>query len=51
MRFGIVQEAYFPPGVSLQQRYRDMVEEAIRAEEHGFDFYCTSEQHFGFSEE
>jgi alkanesulfonate monooxygenase SsuD/methylene tetrahydromethanopterin reductase-like flavin-dependent oxidoreductase (luciferase family) len=50
MRFGIVQEAYFPPGTTLQQRYWDMVEEAVQAERCGFDFYCTSEQHFGFSE-
>lgn len=50
MRFGIVQEAYFPPGMSLQERYRDMVVEAVAAEDAGFDFYCTSEQHFGFSE-
>jgi len=50
MRFGIVQEAYFPPGTTLQERYRDMVEEAVQAERWGFDFYCTSEQHFGYSE-
>ena len=50
MRFGIVQEAYFPPGTTLQQRYLDMVEEAVAAERAGFDVYCTSEQHFGFSE-
>jgi len=50
MRFGIVQEAYFPPGMTLQQRYWDMVEEAVQAERSGFDFYCTSEQHFGFSQ-
>ena len=50
MRFGIVQEAYFPPGLTLQQRYLYMVEEAVQAERSGFDFYCTSEQHFGFSE-
>ncbi len=50
MKFGIVQEAYFVPGSSLQQRYLDMVEEAVWAEQCGFDFYCTSEQHFGFSE-
>ena len=50
MRFGIVQEAYFPPGTTLQQRYLDMVEEAVHAESWGFEFYCTSEQHFGFSE-
>ena len=50
MRFGIVQEGYFPPEVTLQQRYLDMVEEAVHAERYGFDFYCTSEQHFGFSD-
>jgi alkanesulfonate monooxygenase SsuD/methylene tetrahydromethanopterin reductase-like flavin-dependent oxidoreductase (luciferase family) len=50
MRFGIVQEAYFPPGTTLQQRYRDMLDEAVHAERWGFEFYCTSEQHFGFSE-
>ena len=51
MRFGIVQEAYFRPGTTLQQRYLDMVVEAVAAEEASFDFYCTSEQHFGFSEQ
>ena len=50
MRFGIVQEGYFPPGTSLQQRYLDMVEEAVHAERCGFEVYCTSEQHFGFSD-
>lgn len=50
MKFGIVQEAYFPPGTTLQQRYLDMVEEAVHAEKWGFEFYCTSEQHFGFSQ-
>ena len=50
MRFGIVQEAYFPTGTSLQRRYFDMVEEAVEAEKWGFEFYCTSEQHFGFSQ-
>jgi alkanesulfonate monooxygenase SsuD/methylene tetrahydromethanopterin reductase-like flavin-dependent oxidoreductase (luciferase family) len=50
MRFGIVQEGYFPPGTTLDQRYLDMVDEAVHAERCGFDFYCTSEQHFGFSD-
>jgi alkanesulfonate monooxygenase SsuD/methylene tetrahydromethanopterin reductase-like flavin-dependent oxidoreductase (luciferase family) len=50
MRFGIVQEAYFAGDVTLAERYRDMVDEAVAAEKAGFDFYCTSEQHFGFSE-
>ena len=49
MRIGCVQEAWFPRGVTLAERYAQMVEEAILAEECGFDFYCLSEQHFGFS--
>ena len=36
--------------MTLAERYLDMVDEAVAAEEAGFDFYCTSEQHFGFSE-
>ncbi|CAB4688922.1 MAG: LLM class flavin-dependent oxidoreductase [Actinobacteria bacterium] len=51
MRFGIVQEAYFEKGSTLQRRYFDMVDEAVHAEKWGFDFYCTSEQHFGYSDE
>lgn len=50
MKFAIIQEAYFRKGSSLHQRYRDMVAEAVHAEKWGFDAYCTSEQHFGFSE-
>jgi alkanesulfonate monooxygenase SsuD/methylene tetrahydromethanopterin reductase-like flavin-dependent oxidoreductase (luciferase family) len=48
MRIGVVQEAYFPPGSSLPERYDAMVEEAIAIERAGFDFYCLSEQHFGY---
>lgn len=49
MRFALLQEAHFPEGVSLDQRYSEMVEEAILAEESGFDVYALSEQHFGYS--
>jgi alkanesulfonate monooxygenase SsuD/methylene tetrahydromethanopterin reductase-like flavin-dependent oxidoreductase (luciferase family) len=50
MRIGVVQEAYFPPGSSLGERYEAMVEEAVAIERAGFDFYCLSEQHFGYGE-
>jgi alkanesulfonate monooxygenase SsuD/methylene tetrahydromethanopterin reductase-like flavin-dependent oxidoreductase (luciferase family) len=50
MRFGLVQEAYFPPGSSVPERYAEMVEEAVLAEQWGFDTYCLSEQHFGVSD-
>ena len=49
MRFGLLQEAHFPRGVSLERRYAEMVEEAVLAEEHGFAVYALSEQHFGYS--
>ena len=49
MRFALLQEAHFPQGVPLEQRYAEMVEEAILAEESGFDVYALSEQHFGYS--
>jgi alkanesulfonate monooxygenase SsuD/methylene tetrahydromethanopterin reductase-like flavin-dependent oxidoreductase (luciferase family) len=50
MRFGCVQEAYFPPGSSVPERYLEMVEEAVLAERWGFDTYCLSEQHFGVAD-
>jgi alkanesulfonate monooxygenase SsuD/methylene tetrahydromethanopterin reductase-like flavin-dependent oxidoreductase (luciferase family) len=49
MNFALLQEAHFPAGVSLEQRYREMVEEAVLAEECGFHVYALSEQHFGYS--
>ena len=48
MRIGVVQEAYFPPGSTLPERYEAMVREAVAIEQAGFDFYCLSEQHFGY---
>ena len=50
MRFGLLQEGHFTPGVeTIEGRYREMVEEAVFAEECGFSFYAASEQHFGFA--
>ena len=46
MRFALLQEAHFPAGLSLERRYAEMVDEAILAEEAGFDVYALSEQHF-----
>ena len=46
MRFGLLQEGLRSPGDDPHRRYREMVEEAVVAEEAGFDFYANSEQHF-----
>jgi alkanesulfonate monooxygenase SsuD/methylene tetrahydromethanopterin reductase-like flavin-dependent oxidoreductase (luciferase family) len=46
MRFALIQEGDFPPGVDVPQRYREMVQEAQFAEAMGFETYCLSEQHF-----
>jgi alkanesulfonate monooxygenase SsuD/methylene tetrahydromethanopterin reductase-like flavin-dependent oxidoreductase (luciferase family) len=46
MKFGLIQEGHLRPGVSAGQRYAEMVEEAVLAEEKGFDYYALSEQHF-----
>jgi alkanesulfonate monooxygenase SsuD/methylene tetrahydromethanopterin reductase-like flavin-dependent oxidoreductase (luciferase family) len=49
VRFGLLQEGHFTPGrETLAERYAEMVEEAVLAEECGFAFYANSEQHFGF---
>ncbi len=42
MKFGILQEAERSP----HERYPEMLEEAVFAEEMGFDSYGTSERHF-----
>lgn len=54
MRIGLMQEGQNPPGVPVDGhetagRYHDLVEEAILAEEMGFDFYGVGEQHFASS--
>lgn len=46
MRFGLFQEGHCVPGESLPDRFAQMVEEVQLAEEMGFSFYGTSEQHF-----
>jgi alkanesulfonate monooxygenase SsuD/methylene tetrahydromethanopterin reductase-like flavin-dependent oxidoreductase (luciferase family) len=46
MRFGLLQAAHCPPGVELSRRYLEVLDEAVVAEEAGFDFYSVPEQHF-----
>ncbi|MGD9764580.1 MAG: LLM class flavin-dependent oxidoreductase [Candidatus Binatia bacterium] len=46
MRFGLLQEAESEIGSTHHFRYRELVREVQRAEEMGFDYWGTSEQHF-----
>jgi alkanesulfonate monooxygenase SsuD/methylene tetrahydromethanopterin reductase-like flavin-dependent oxidoreductase (luciferase family) len=46
MRFGLLQEGLCDAGTDGRRRYHEMIEEAVVAEEAGFDFYANSEQHF-----
>jgi alkanesulfonate monooxygenase SsuD/methylene tetrahydromethanopterin reductase-like flavin-dependent oxidoreductase (luciferase family) len=46
MRFGFLSEADTEPGTTHQQRYHELVDEVVLAEEMGWDFFGTSEQHF-----
>jgi len=46
MRFALIQEGDFPEGGDIPARYREMITEAVFAEEMGFETYCLSEQHF-----
>ena len=46
MRFGLLQEGLCDAGTDGHRRYREMIDEAVLAEECGFDFYANSEQHF-----
>jgi alkanesulfonate monooxygenase SsuD/methylene tetrahydromethanopterin reductase-like flavin-dependent oxidoreductase (luciferase family) len=46
LRFGLLQEGLCDPGTDGHRRYHEMVEEAVVAEEAGFDVYAASEQHF-----
>ena len=46
MKFGMIQEAWTPVGVTHHRRYHEVVREVQAAEEAGFDFWGTSEQHF-----
>lgn len=46
MRIGLLQEGEVMPGVSVAQRYEEMIAEVVRADELGFYSWGTSEQHF-----
>ena len=46
VRFGLLQEGLCDAGTDGHRRYHEMVDEAVIAEESGFDFYANSEQHF-----
>lgn len=50
MRVMIIQEAVCAPGESWPTRYQDSLAEAVHADEHGFDMYGLSEQHFAHGE-
>lgn len=45
MRFGLITEAETPKGMTHGVRYHEVLKEAVYAEEMGFDFWGTSEQH------
>lgn len=46
MRIGLLQEGETMPGVSVAQRYEEMIAEVVKADELGFYSWGTSEQHF-----
>jgi len=46
MKFGFLSEAQTPIGVTHHRRYWEVIDEAILAEEMGWDFFGSSEQHF-----
>lgn len=46
MRIGLIQEAETPKGMSHYHRYHEVLDEVTLADEMGFDFWGTSEQHF-----
>ena len=46
MQVILMQEGHRPEGVSIHQRWLEMVEEAVLADEVGFDIYGQGEQHF-----
>lgn len=46
MRVGLLQEGDVTAGVTPAQRYRQMIDEVVRADELGFSAWGTSEQHF-----
>jgi alkanesulfonate monooxygenase SsuD/methylene tetrahydromethanopterin reductase-like flavin-dependent oxidoreductase (luciferase family) len=46
MKIGLVQDGALTAGVSPERRMDELVEEAVLAEEMGFDFYGLAEVHF-----
>jgi alkanesulfonate monooxygenase SsuD/methylene tetrahydromethanopterin reductase-like flavin-dependent oxidoreductase (luciferase family) len=46
MKIGLVQDGALTPGVSPERRVDELVEEAVLADEMGFDFYGLAEVHF-----
>ena len=46
MQVGLLQEAELMPGVSVAERYWEMIEEVALADRLGFSCWGTSEQHF-----
>lgn len=50
MRAILFHEAICPPGVAWATRYRECVNEAVLADNVGFDGYAASEQHFANGE-
>lgn len=46
MRFGLIQEGVTPIGTTHHRRYKELIREVQVAEDAGFDFWGTSEQHF-----
>src|SRR5437868_8986773 len=45
MRFIFMSEGETPPGHTHAQRYRELIDQALLAEQVGFDAFGTSEQH------
>jgi len=46
MKFGIINEASISRGMAHSVRYAEMLKEAVFADEMGFEFFGSSEQHF-----
>ncbi|MCW2986814.1 MAG: luciferase, partial [Conexibacter sp.] len=46
MRFGLIQESDVPKGMTHYHRYHEILDEVVLAEEMGFEFWGSSEQHF-----
>jgi alkanesulfonate monooxygenase SsuD/methylene tetrahydromethanopterin reductase-like flavin-dependent oxidoreductase (luciferase family) len=47
VRIGIFSESHVPTGQTIAGRLREVADEAVLADELGFDFFGVGEQHFG----